>query len=176
VIATNGAGTDRFRDGLFAHAQTHPAGQATDFPFPSQYTGVYQERRRETAFQLYDSVGVARGDREASFAQTLENFRFFGAPHVLIITSERDLGPYGAVDCGIYVSSLLLLAEAAGLSAIAQAALASYPEFIRDYFGLPENRAIVCGVSIGYGDQSHPANGFRTSRAQPDDVVHWVTD
>ena len=56
--------------------------------------------------------------------QALENFRLFGAPHVLIVTSERDLGVYGAVDCGLYGGSLLLAAQSLGIATIAQAALA----------------------------------------------------
>ena len=41
----------------------------SDFPFPERYEGVYQDRRRECAWQLYDSVGIARGDRAASAEQ-----------------------------------------------------------------------------------------------------------
>jgi len=44
------------------------------------------------------------GDREASKRQTLENFRMFGAPHVAIITTERKLGTYGVLDCGLQIS------------------------------------------------------------------------
>src|SRR5262249_32098716 len=100
----------------------------------------------------------------------------FGAPHLLIVTTEQDLGTYGAIDCGIYLSSLMLLAQSMGIATIAQAAFAMYSPFIRAYFNLPEHRQVVCGLSFGYADDSHPANGFRTTRAPAAEVVTWQFD
>ena len=56
----------------------------------------------------------------------------------------------------------------------AQAALGAYPGFIREYFKLPPDRLVVCGISFGYGDSAHPANRFRTARAPVDAVVRRV--
>ena len=110
VIVTAGAGTERFRQALFDHVMSQPQAHP-DFPFPREYAGVYRERRRECGFQLYDSVGVQRGDRQASARQGAENFRFFGAPHVAILTTPEALGVYGAVDCGAYVGNFMLAAR-----------------------------------------------------------------
>ena len=104
----------------------------------------------------------------------MRNFELFDAPHVAIITSDSELGTYGALDCGGYIANLLLVAEALGLGAIAQAALASYSEFVRDHFGIDNSRRVVCGVSFGYPDENSPANAFRTTQAAQDEVVHWM--
>jgi hypothetical protein len=40
--------------------------------------------------------------------QALENYNFFGAPHVAIIHTNEPLGIYGAIDCGAYVSNFML--------------------------------------------------------------------
>lgn len=176
TIVTTGAGTERLREALHRHAADQMAGQKPsqpDFVFPV-YDGVYRDRRRETGSALYTSVGVPRGDAAAAMRQGLENYRFFGAPHAVIIHTEEALGTYGAIDCGGYVSTLLLAAQSLGLAAIAQAAFAAYPEFLRRYFDLPDHRQIVCGLSIGWEDTSHPANGFRTSRAGLAEAVRWV--
>lgn len=172
VIITSGAETDRFRTALFDHASSNPP--KPDIPAPREYRGVYLDRRRECGFALYESVGIARGDRAASAAQAMENFRLFGAPHVAIITTDEALGPYGAVDCGAYVSNFCLAATSVGVATIAQAALASHSPFIRSYFALPDDRQVVCGISFGYPDEEHPANGFRTTRAKLPDVVTWA--
>lgn len=177
VIVTEGKGTERLRTALFAHAQAQDiSGQQPDFPFPAAYRGVYKERQREVGWQLYESVGVAYGDRVGSAAQAMKNFRLFDAPHMLLLTSERDLGVYGAIDCGLYLSTLLLAAQSLGIAAIPQAALACYAPFMRSHFGIPDNRVIVLGISFGYADEKHPSNLFRTRRALPGDVVQWVTD
>lgn len=169
---TRGAATDKFRQALLEQVGKLPS--ETDFPFPARYTGIYQDRRRECGFQLYEAVGVARGDRAASQLQARRNFEFFDAPHVAIITTNDDLGVYGAVDCGAYVSNFMLAARSLGVACIAQAALANYSGFIRDYFGMAADRRVVCGISFGYADADHPANQFRTRRAEPQDVVTWV--
>ena len=174
VMITEGSATERLRSGLSAYAASH--AMDPDFAFPSRYAGVYQDRRRECGLALYDSVGIARGDRVSSARQAAKNFELFGAPHAAIITTEADLGVYGVLDCGLYVQTFLLAAESLGLGAIPQAALAAHAPFITDFFGLPENRRVVCGISFGWPDPLHPANGFRTTRAAVDETVTWVGD
>lgn len=173
VIVTRGVATERFREVMSAAAASG-ATAAPDLPWPREYRGVYQQRRRETGLALYESVGIAKGDRVASARQGLENFRLFGAPHVAIVTTDEALGIYGAVDCGAYVANFMLAAQSMGVASIAQAALASYGPIVHDHFGIPADRQIVCGISFGYADSSHPANKFRTIRADLEHTVRWV--
>lgn len=173
VLITGGAATERFRE-AYAKYVWGREGSFYDFPPPARYEGVYAERRRDTAWQLYEAVGVARGDKLGSLRQSAQNFRLFGAPHVAIITTEADLGVYGAVDCGAYVSNFMLAAQSLGLATIAQASLALHAPFVREHFGLPAHRPVLCGISFGYADPAHPANRFRTPRADLADVVTFV--
>ena len=173
LIVTSGMATDRFRDAMLRIAAASPVPNP-DFPFPREYAGIYQSRRRTCGVQLYDSVGIALGDRQASARQTLENYRFFGAPHVAIVTTPEALGVYGAIDCGGYVSNFMLAARSLGVATIAQASLAAWPDAVRAHFGLAEERRIVCGISFGYEDREHPANHYRTERAKVNDVVAWA--
>ena len=173
IVITSGAETERFRQ-VMIDAATSDAAQAPDFPWPREYVGVYQERRRESGFQLYNAVGIARGDREAYARQGLENFRFFGAPHAAIVTTTEALGVYGAVDCGGYVSTFLLAAQALGVATIAQAALARRSDIVRKHFNLAEDRRVVCGISFGFADHDRPINSYRTSRAALADVATFA--
>jgi nitroreductase len=146
----------------------------TDFPFPREYRGVYLDRRRESGFQLYNALGIARGDKAAYHKQMLENFRFFGAPHVAIVTSDEALGVYGAIDCGAYVGNFMLAAQAAGLATIPQAALAGYSDIARKHLGVGDDRKVVCGISFGFAAASHAANSYRTSRASIPEAVTFI--
>jgi nitroreductase len=166
----SGQPLDRFRNKLYAHAASG-APPTPDFPFPRRYEGIYRERRKVCGVQLYHSLGIGREDKAAAQEQSLENFRMFGAPHLALITTEEDLGVYGAIDCGLYVSHFLLAAKSLGVDAIAQAALASYPQLVRGEFSLPESRQLVCGISFGYADGAHPIHGYRTDRASLTEVV-----
>lgn len=168
---TRGGATERLRTALAA-TLAQPA--VPDFEWPREYRGAYQERRRECGLQLYEALGIVREDKEGAARQARENFRFFGAPHVAIIHTEEALGLYGAVDCGAYVANFMLAAQSLGVASIAQAALARHPQVLREFFGLAPERRIVCGISFGYEDTTHPANGFRTSRAPQEHAITWA--
>ncbi len=172
IIVLSGDEADRLREALHAHA-TSGARAKPDFPFPPEYAGIYRDRRKVCGVQLYQSLGIGKENQAAAAEQALENFRFFGAPHVLLITTPESLGVYGAIDCGLYISSFILAARERGIDTIAQAALASYPDWLREYFQLPAERKFVCGIAFGYADAGHPVNSYRTGRANIGDVVDW---
>ncbi|MDF3309839.1 nitroreductase [Rhodococcus sp. T2V] len=173
VAITRGAGTERLRNALYTTASAGVT-EDTDIAFPREYRGVHLDRRRESGFQLYNALGIERGDRARQHEQVLENFKFFGAPHVAIIHSDEALGPYGAVDCGGYVANFLTAAAAHGVGTVAQAALAMYPSVLRSELGLDQDRTIVCGISFGFPRVEHLSNSYRTTRAPIDDVVDWI--
>ncbi len=172
VLILSGESCCQFGERLYAHARSGAAPNP-DFEFPLRYEGNYQERRKVCGVQLYQALGIGREDKQAAAEQSLENFRFFGAPHIAFITTEADLGVYGAVDCGLYIAHFMLAAKCLGVDSIAQAALASYPEFIRTEFGLPASRKLVCGIAFGFGDPDHAINGYRTARGNLADAVTW---
>lgn len=172
VAVTSADATERLRRAMATPEAS--AEQAFDIAPPAEYRGVYRDRRRECGFQLYDSVGIAHGDREASARQALLNFGFFGAPHMALVTTEAVLGTYGVLDCGAYVSNFMLAARARGVASIAQAAIASRAKFLHRWFDIPDDRQVVCGISFGYEDPEHPANRFRTTRAAVGEASRWV--
>ena len=142
-----------------------------DVPFPQRATGKHKERRRTCGLQLYQAVGVARGDSEGSRQQMLENYRFFGAPQVVVITTPKQLGAYGVLDCGAFVTAFMMAAESRGIATIAQASIAEMSEIVRDTLAIPEDRDVLCAISFGYADAEHPANQFRTERAPLEEVL-----
>ncbi|WP_229582407.1 nitroreductase [Paracoccus sp. S-4012] len=148
------------------------ATPAPDIPFPAEYTGVYRERRRETARQLYDAVGVEWGNRQESARQSLRNFDLFDAPQLLILSTPKSLLPYSLVDCGIFLGGFLLAAEAVGVATIPQAALATCAPLLHRHLDIAEDLSIVCGVSLGYARPDAPENAFRTDRAELKDFLH----
>lgn len=169
---TAGAATEAFRAGLRAAVESGAVGP--DLPFPQDYRGHYAERRTTCAVALYDALGIT-GDRSASGRQTMRNFDLFDAPHVAVLTTTADLGVYGVLDCGVYLGTLLAAATAHGVATAPQAAPAMASPYIREFFGLPDDRQVVCAVSFGYADPSAPENGFRTERAAIDTVARFHT-
>lgn len=74
----------------------------------------------------------------------------------------------------MYVAAFILAAQSLGVATIPQAALAAVAPAIRRVLELPDNRMVVCGISFGYAEDAHRANGFRTSRAAITDSMTWV--
>jgi nitroreductase len=186
LIVTQGAATERFRHALYTFATSSGYGisaeartseaRTPDIPLPGEYSGVYRERRREAGWRLYESLGIERGDRAGSSRQALKNFQLFGAPHVVIVTSTKKLGTYGAIDTGGWIANFMLVARSFGIASIAQGAIAVYGNFIHEHFGISEDRDVVCGISFGYADVNHPANSFRTDRAALAEFATFVSE
>src|SRR3954471_6849949 len=173
VVIASGEAKERFRKLIYTEASSG-LGDDYDFTPPREYAGIYLDRRRESGFQLYNTLGIARGDKAAYAEQALKNFDFFGAPHVAIITTDEALGVYGAVDCGGYVNNFMLAAQALGVATVPQAALAFHSAVVRQHFGMPDDRRVVCGISFGYAQAEHKVNSYRTSRAALEDVATFL--
>jgi nitroreductase len=155
------AATERARSALLAHVR-QGAKPKPDLEWPREYRGVYLARRREGGSQLYAATGVARGDAAAGERQRLESFRFFGAPHVAILSTEEPLGTYGAIDWAPMWRRMPPRVPVAPRRS-------RWPRWRRSSssapaWGLDPRRPIVCGLAFGYEDPAHPANGC-TSRA-----------
>lgn len=173
VSVLSGDSLDALRADMMAAAR---AGRAplSDIPPIKAYEGIYQDRRRACGWALYEAVGVTKGDRVGSGQQALENFRFFGAPHLAVISSPLHLGPRALVDCGIYMGHLLLAAQSLGIASLAQGALALYTDILRAHAGISEDRQIICGMALGYSDRDHPANAFHIARAPLSETVAFL--
>ena len=169
---TRGDATERFRAAMMEEAAKGTPPKP-DLDWPAGYSGEYAERRRTCGFQLYDAAGIEKSDRPARMAQMLRNYALFDAPHVAILHSPAELGPYGAMDSGGFVTAFTMAATALGVATIPQAAIAAYAPVVRDQLGIGDDRLILCAISFGYADTDAPVNQFRTERADPADIIAW---
>ena len=169
VLVTRGEATEKLSQLLIESTKTQQINP--DFNWPTQYVGQYAQRRRQCGYQLYESIGIQKEDKKRRKEQMMLNYEFFGAPHVAIVTSESDLGPYGSMDCGGFIAAFTIVAQAKGIATIAQASITGYAQTIRKYFQIPKNRLIQTAISFGYSDDLHPINHFRTEREKSEKVV-----
>ena len=169
VLVTRGEATEKLSQLLIESTKTQQINP--DFNWPTQYVGQYAQRRRQCGYQLYESIGIQKEDKKRRKEQMMLNYKFFGAPHVAIITSESDLGPYGSMDCGGFIAAFTIVAQAKGIATVAQASITGYAQTIRKYFQIPKNRLIQTAISFGYSDDLHPINHFRTEREKSEKVV-----
>lgn len=170
VTLVSGAALERLRDEMYRRASAG-AANASDIPPIDPYVGVYKERRRDCGWSLYSALGIQKGDRVASGQQALENFRFFGAPHLAIIATPSVLGERAILDCGGYVASFLMAAQSLGVATITQASISHRTDVMREQLDIPAEMTILCGIAFGWSDEDHLANSFRTQRVTLEEVV-----
>jgi nitroreductase len=149
---------------LDKHNGTGMDGREFDY-YPTEWADPWLSRRRKIGFDLYGLLGIGKADKERMKEQTGRNYLFFDAPVGFIFTMDRSLGRGMFIDYGMFLGNLMTAARARGLDTCAQAAFADYHETIREVLGIPQNELVVCGLSLGYADNSAPENKLETERA-----------
>lgn len=164
----SGKARDRIRDALLARldAKVKPS---YDFSATANvFFGEYRDLQVQCAVALYSEMGIARDDQAGRARAVRRNFELFDAPHVVFVGMHRQFGIQVALDVGAYLQTLMLALTAHGIGCCPQGALRSYPDVVREEFGVPEDIGILCGISFGYEDPEVPANRTRVPRSALD--------
>ena len=152
-----------------------PRHDEAEYPiYPNPIWEPYQTRRAEHGLQLYGALKIARHDAQGRLDQYKRNFVFFNAPAAIFITIERKLGPGQWADLGGYIHALMYLARGYGLDTCPQESWARMYKTVGEFLSIPPEHMLYCAVAIGYGDRTHPANSFRSSRAKLDEFCTFL--
>jgi nitroreductase len=135
-------------------------------PYPSEL----KPRAERVGREMYEILGVARGDRTARDQQWAKNYSFFGAPVELFIYVHKSLHIYAASDAGLMMQNLMLSAHAHGLGTCAQGAVAIWDDVVRKEFNVPKGYRLLCGISLGYPSES-AINDFRANRLEVEELT-----
>jgi nitroreductase len=164
VHVVTGAVRERLVAEVQAHRETRPPDTSAEFPRISKHKEPYVSRMRKLGKDMYTLLGVPRGDDAANWRQWSRNYQFFDAPVGLIFTIDKDLDRMSYLDLGLFVQSFLLAAKARGLDTCAQGAWNAYWTATRRVLGVPDDEFIVCGVCLGYADETAPVNSLISER------------
>jgi nitroreductase len=161
IFILNKAGMNQFLN--FQHNWEGVIAPAYDI-YPPNLKEPYRTSRYKVGEQMYELLDIARDDKEARTLQALENFKFFGAPAALFCFLDKDMGPPQWSDCGMFLQTFMLLAAESGLDTCAQEAWAMKEQCIKEFFSIPKDLGIFCGMAIGYGDTNAAINKLQTER------------
>ena len=142
--------------------------------YPQKWVSPYIDRRRENGWGLYGLLGIGKADREQMHVQHQRNFRFFDAPVGLMFTVDRVMGHGSLVDYGGFMQSIMLSARGLGLHTCPQAAWNGFSSIVMPLIGAGPQEMLVCGLSLGYADDSALVNTFDTPRVPVKDFSHWL--
>lgn len=132
--------------------------------YPRDWVSPYIDRRRKVGWDLYALLGLTRDDKRGMHAQLGRNFAFFDAPVGLIFTMDRILEQGSWLDYGMFLQSVMIAARARGLDTCPQAAFTQFHKLISAELHIPAGERVVCGMSLGYADESKIENTLKTER------------
>ena len=174
LTVVSGDARRKLQDAIFA--EIHAGKQPNPFftPGDQNLTGVYKDRQYQCAMDYYGVMGIERHERDKRTALAMKNWEFFDAPHVGFLSMPKALGPVNAVDVGIYLQTLMLVLVEYGLASVPQGALALYPDPVAAMGGIPEDHAIICGLSFGYENVGAQINNAIMDRAPLSETVTLI--
>jgi nitroreductase len=142
--------------------------------YPEKWVSPYIDRRRENGWSLYGLLGITKGDKDKMHAQHQRNFRFFDAPVGLMFTLDRVMGRGSLLDYGMFLENLMVAARGHGLHTCPQAAWNGFAKIILPHIGAGEDEMLVCGMALGYADETARGNTFRTPRVPAEEFTTWL--
>ncbi|PKQ08111.1 MAG: hypothetical protein CVT73_07905 [Alphaproteobacteria bacterium HGW-Alphaproteobacteria-12] len=149
---------------VLAHRETRPADASAEFPRTSKRKEPYTARMRTLGKAMYGLLGIPKGDEAANWHQWGRNYQFFDAPVGLIFTIDKDLDAMSFIDIGIFMQSIMLAAKSRGLDTCSQGAWNNFWTVTRRVLNVPDGEYIVCGMSLGYADETAPVNALVAER------------
>ena len=142
--------------------------------YPEKWVSPYIDRRRENGWGLYGLLGIGKGDKDRMHQQHQRNFKFFDAPVGLMFTVDRVLGRGSLLDYGAFLQSIMVAARGHGLHTCPQAAWNGFAKIILPHIGAGADEMLVCGMALGYADESAQVNSFHTPRVPVQDFTTWL--
>ncbi len=142
--------------------------------YPEKWVSPYIDRRRENGWGLYGLLGITKGDKDKMHAQHQRNYRFFDAPVGLMFTMDKVMGRGSLLDYGMFLQNIMVAARGHGLHTCPQAAWNGFASIILPHIGAGPDEMLVCGMALGYADESVLVNTFRTPRVPAADFTTWL--
>jgi len=163
-----GEARNRLVDAVQAYRDTHrqadPPDAFSEFPRAAKRKEPYTTRMRTLGKAMYGLLGIPKGDQDANWRQWGRNYAFFDAPVGLIFTIDKDLEYASWVDIGIMLQTLMLAAQTRGLDTCAQGAWNNFWTVTKPLLNIPDTEYVVCGMSLGYADDSARVNALIADR------------
>jgi nitroreductase len=144
--------------------------------YPKQWVSPYIDRRRKVGWDLYGLLGLAKDNKAGMHAQHGKNFQFFGAPVGLFFTIDRVMEQGSWLDYGMFLQNIMVAARARGLSTCPQAAWTQFHKIIAQELNFVPTEMLVCGMALGYADDSKIENTLVTERAQVSEFARFLSD
>jgi nitroreductase len=142
--------------------------------YPEKWVSPYIDRRRENGWGLYGLLGIGKADKDKMHLQHQRNYKFFDAPVGLMFTMDKVMGRGSLVDYGMFLQNIMVAARGHGLHTCAQAAWNGFGKIILPHIGAGPDEMLICGMALGYADETEVVNTFKTPRVPVNEFTRWL--
>ncbi len=142
--------------------------------YPEKWVSPYIDRRRENGWGLYGLLGIGKADKDKMHLQHQRNYKFFDAPVGLMFTMDKVMGRGSLVDYGMFLQNIMVAARGHGLHTCPQAAWNGFGKIILPHIGAGPEEMLICGMALGYADETDVVNTFKTPRVPVEEFTHWL--
>ena len=158
-------------DRLNQKEQMHPEHEVVSWSNDS----IYRNRQVELAKKIFNLMNIPREDKKKRAAWLERGFRFFDAPVVILLLTDKSLSDAGPLlDLGAALQNICLSALHFGLGTCIEDQGVLYPGVLREILQIPDNKKIIMAIAIGYPDWDFPANALSSGRESLDKNTRWI--
>ncbi len=145
-----------------------------DLTAPTSWPEAEQKNIKHLLAKRMELTGVDLGTPEMIFKAKKTNFNFYFAPHAIYLFQDASLSDWSLFDIGLFAQNLMLAAHAKGLATVPQAFATDYAKEVKEFLGIPADKRLILGLSVGYPDMESPINAYRTERMAPEEFSTWM--
>ncbi|MEC7882419.1 MAG: nitroreductase, partial [Verrucomicrobiota bacterium] len=141
--------------------------------YPAKIEEPYLSRKKACGKALYTALNIQKDDIKKRKEQWMKNYYSFDAPVVLYFFIDEILETGSWVDCGMFIQNVMLAARGFGLETCAQAALAEYPDVVRNILNINDTKKLICGMALGHANYQDASYQYRTEREPVETFTSW---
>ena len=141
--------------------------------YPTKIEEPYISRKKACGKALYTALSIQKDDIKKRKEQWMKNYYSFDAPVVLYFFIDEILETGSWVDCGMFIQNVMLAARGFGLETCAQAALAEYPDVVRNILKINDTKKLICGMALGHANYQDTSYQYRTEREPVETFTSW---
>ena len=142
--------------------------------YPQPMSDHLKNRVKECGRLMYGALKIGKEDVEGRLSQLKQNFSFFGAPVGMLVTVEKEVDLNGWGHVGHFIQNICLSSMEYGLGTCLQESWSMYPETVKQIVNFSESEILWCGIALGYPNEEHDINSYRTPREELKDFAKFL--
>ena len=174
VYVLNGDTTTRFKNIVRDKLDAEQAEAPEYSVYPKPLKEPYRSSRYKIGEDMYALLKLPREDKPARLRRLAHNYWFFDAPAALFCFIDRDMGRPQWSDLGMFLQTVMLLFQEAGVDTCAQESWARWPRTVAEFVEAPAELMLFSGLAIGHRDPEHPVNALVSDREPLDRFATFV--